>query len=72
MVIATYIPQGAELYEKTVGIARYGMIYTLFLIGSGLSWESLKQVGVRPILLGVILWVVISVVSAITILNIGF
>ena len=72
MVIATYIPQGAELYEKTVGIARYGMIYTLFLIGSGLSWASLKQVGARPILLGVILWVVISVVSAVTILYIGF
>jgi uncharacterized integral membrane protein (TIGR00698 family) len=72
MVIATYVPQGAELYEKTVGIARYGMIYTLFLIGSGLSWASLKQVGARPILLGVILWVVISVVSAVTILNIGF
>jgi hypothetical protein len=32
----------------------------------------LKQVGARPILLGVILWVVISVVSAVTILNIGF
>ena len=72
MVIATYVPQGAELYEKTVRIARYGMIYTLFLIGSGLSWQSLKQVGLRPILLGVILWVVISVVSAITILYIGF
>ncbi len=72
MVIATYIPQGAELYAKTVRIARYGMIYTLFLIGSGLSWASLKQVGFRPILLGVILWVVISVVSAITILHIGF
>ena len=71
MVIATYIPQGAELYEKTVGIARYGMIYTLFLIGSGLSWASLKQVGARPILLGVILWVVISVVSAVTIMGIG-
>ena len=70
MVIATYIPQGVELYEKTVRIARYGMIYTLFLIGSGLSWASLKQVGARPILLGVILWVVISVVSAITIMGI--
>ena len=70
MVIATYIPQGVELYEKTVGIARHGMIYTLFLIGSGLSWASLKQVGARPILLGVILWVVISVVSAITIMGI--
>lgn len=72
MVIATYVPQGAELYTKTVGIARYGMIYTLFLIGSGLSWNSLKQVGFRPILLGIILWIIISVVSAITILYIGF
>ena len=72
MIIATYMPQGAKLYEKTVGIARYGMIYTLFLIGSGLSWNSLKQVGFRPILLGIILWIIISVVSAITILYIGF
>jgi uncharacterized integral membrane protein (TIGR00698 family) len=72
MIIATYIPQGAELYEKTVGIAKYGMIYTLFLIGSGLSWQSLKQVGFRPILLGIILWIIISIVSAVTILYIGF
>ncbi len=72
MVIATYVPQGAELYTKTVSIARYGMIYTLFLIGSGLSWNSLKQMGFRPILLGIILWIIISVVSAITILYIGF
>ena len=72
MVIATYMPQGVELYAKTVNIARYGMIYTLFLIGSGLSWASLKQVGFRPILLGVILWMVISVASAWVIMEIGF
>ena len=72
MIIATYIPQSVELYEKTVEIARYGMIYTLFFIGSGLSWQSLKQVGFRPILLGIILWIIISVISAITILHIGF
>ena len=48
------------------------MIYTLFFIGSGLSWQSLKQVGFRPILLGIILWIIISVISAITILHIGF
>lgn len=72
MIIATYIPQRVELYEKTVEIARYGMIYTLFFIGSGLSWQSLKQVGFRPILLGIILWIIISVISAITILHIGF
>ena len=72
MIIATYMPQGAEFYSKTVSIARYGMIYTLFLIGSGLSWESLKQVGIRPILLGIILWFIISTISATTIIGIGF
>lgn len=72
MVIATYIPQGEAIYHKTVDIAKYGMIYTLFLIGSGMSWSSLKEVGAKPVLLGVILWIVISVVSACTILWIGF
>lgn len=72
MIIATYIPQGKELYTQAVSIAKYGMIYTLFLIGSGLTWDSLKQVGFRPILLGIILWLVISVVSATAIIYIGF
>ena len=72
MVIATYIPQGHEFYGKAVGIAKMGMIYTLFLIGSGLTWQSLREVGLRPILLGVLLWIVISVVSATAILTIGF
>ena len=72
MVIATYIPEGKEIYAQTVSIAKYGMIYTLFLIGSGLSWESLKQVGFKPILLGILLWIIISVVSALTIIYIGF
>ena len=72
MVIATYVPQGAAFYTKAVDIARMGMIYTLFLIGSGMTLQSLKEVGWRPILLGVILWIVISVISAVTIMTIGF
>lgn len=72
MIVASYLPQGEAFYSRAVGIARMGMVYTLFLIGSGLSWQSLREVGIRPILLGVILWIVISVVSAATILTIGF
>ena len=64
MVIATYLPQGEAFYSKAVDIARMGMIYTLFLIGTSLSKESLKEVGFRPVLLGIILWIVISVMSA--------
>ena len=39
------------------------MIVTLFLIGASLSREMLKRVGFRPLLLGIILWILISAVS---------
>lgn len=68
MCIATYLPQGEAFYTKAVSIAKMGMIYTLFLIGSGMSRESIKEVGFRPILLGIILWIIISVLSATVIL----
>ncbi len=70
MIIATYLPQGAEFYAKSVDIAKMAMIYTLFLIGTGLSWDSIKEVGFKPILLGIILWIIISVLSATVILYI--
>ena len=34
--------------------------FTLFLIGAGLSREALKSVGVRPLVMGVLLWVIVS------------
>lgn len=67
MIIATYLPQGKEVYTQITTIAKMGMIYTLFLIGTGLSWSSIKSVGFRPILLGVIIWIIISVISAVAI-----
>lgn len=33
---------------------------TLFLIGSGLSRDALKAVGFRPMVQGVILWVIVA------------
>ncbi len=69
MCIATYFPlelnaAGENFYTQAVSIAKMGMIYTLFLIGSGMSRESIKEVGFKPILLGIILWIVISILSA--------
>lgn len=68
MIIATYLPQGQAFYTEAVKIAKMGMIYTLFLIGTGLTWDSIKEVGYKPVLLGVILWVIISVISAVSIM----
>ena len=37
-----------------------GLSVTLFLIGASLSRESLKRVGVRPLLQGLLLWIVVG------------
>ncbi|MBR2872925.1 MAG: putative sulfate exporter family transporter [Lentisphaeria bacterium] len=42
-------------------ISKFLMITTLFLIGSNLSREKLKELGLKPVLHGVILWIILSV-----------
>jgi uncharacterized membrane protein YadS len=63
MLINTFcgIPQGFS--EWIVKAAKQGMTVTLFLIGSGLSAKALKQVGVKPIVQGVGLWIFIAILS---------
>ena len=46
-----------------VWIAKRGMVVTLFMIGASLSLATVKQVGVKPLLLAVLLWIVIGVGS---------
>ena len=60
-VVRTYVPAPQLTWDVLVRIARTGLTVTLFLIGSSLSRESLKKVGIRPLILGVVLWVAISV-----------
>jgi len=48
------------LSHAIVGAAHAGLTLTLFLIGSGLSRQVLKNTGVRPLMQGVLLWVLIS------------
>jgi uncharacterized membrane protein YadS len=50
-------------------IAQQGLVITLFLIGSGLTMNLIKNAGFRPLVLGVILWTLTSVLSLIAILN---
>jgi uncharacterized integral membrane protein (TIGR00698 family) len=59
-VIRTYVPAPQIAWDTLVRIARVGLTVTLFLIGSQLSRKSLAAVGVRPLILGVVLWVLIS------------
>jgi len=62
-VIRTYVAAPAEVWSTLTMIARIGLTITLFLIGAGLSRKSIAAVGARPLILGILLWIVISSVS---------
>lgn len=64
-LVRTYAPSEVlpSIFDSLVNLAKAGMTVTLFLIGASLSRKTLKKVGWRPLLQGVLLWVVISVVS---------
>jgi uncharacterized integral membrane protein (TIGR00698 family) len=68
--VRTYAPSVIQpsLFESLVNLAKAGMTVTLFLIGASLSLATLKSVGARPLLQGVLLWIAISVVSLIAVL----
>jgi len=62
-VIRTYVTAPADVWSTLTMIARIGLTITLFLIGAGLSRKSIAAVGARPLILGILLWIVISSVS---------
>ena len=58
-----------SVFESLVNIAKAGMTVTLFLIGASLSLETLRSVGARPLVQGVLLWIVISAVGLLAVLG---
>lgn len=58
----TFLPAHIEPIAPTLlHIARRGMSAALFLIGTGLTWQSLRLVGLRPLILAVTLWIILAV-----------
>jgi uncharacterized integral membrane protein (TIGR00698 family) len=68
-VVRTYVVLPENLYEFLVGTAKKGLTVTLFLIGASLSVETVRRVGIKPFLQGVLLWVVVSLISLWAVLN---
>ena len=73
MCLSTYLihlkPVLKDYFDYIVLFAKKGLTITLFLIGAGLSKSSIRAVGIKPFLLGIILWVIISVSSLYIILH---
>lgn len=68
MLCNTYVPQTASIAPHIVSIAKIGLTITLFLIGATLNINTLKSVGVKPLLQGVLLWVFIATLGLLSIL----
>jgi uncharacterized integral membrane protein (TIGR00698 family) len=59
----TYLPVFRSIYPTFKHLGMIGLAVTLFLIGTGLSKKTLRMVGIRPLLQGVLLWIVVAVGS---------
>lgn len=64
ILLNTYVLDGVLQVGKAIaGVARKGLIITMFFIGASLSTDTLKAVGIKPLVQGVMLWVLISIGS---------
>ncbi len=62
-VVNTYLPRLSGITPMLTQMGKLGLTATLFLIGSGISIATVKTVGWRPLLQGVLLWIVVGVGS---------
>jgi uncharacterized integral membrane protein (TIGR00698 family) len=66
-ILATYIPhfvpQSTPFFAALNRLGRAALTVVLFLIGTGITRSTLKDVGLRPMIQGVTLWIVVASLS---------
>ncbi len=67
IIISNYLPQFSSLYNSIFVGAKQLLKVCLFFIGYGLTARSLRSAGIKPLLLGVLLWLFIASLSLLVI-----
>jgi uncharacterized integral membrane protein (TIGR00698 family) len=62
-VMNSYVPWLGPVYPTLARLGRLGLAVTLFLIGTGINREMIRNVGARPLIQGALLWVVVGSIS---------
>lgn len=62
-LVRSLVPTLQSVWDDFAFGARRLLVVTLFLIGTGLTREVLKKVGIRPLIQGISLWVIVSSVT---------
>lgn len=61
MIVNTYLLNEVPVIGSIInGIARKTLTLSMFFIGASLSRDILKNVGIKPLIQGVLLWIIIS------------
>lgn len=60
MIANTYIPFIQQYNHYLTNIAKAGLTLTLFLIGCGLNKKTIMSVGFKPLIQGIVLWIIIG------------
>ena len=73
MIFNTYVGTDSlrPVYDGLVVVAKQCLIAVLFAIGAGLSIKVIKQVGVKPLVQAILLWIIIGAGSLAAILYMG-
>lgn len=69
MIAHTFIPEIQNFSTIIVKIAKICLTLTLFFIGAGLSGKVLRSVGLKSLLQGIVLWLIISSIALYAIIN---
>jgi uncharacterized integral membrane protein (TIGR00698 family) len=61
--VRSLFPTVQPVWDGIASVSRIGFCLTLFLIGAGLSLSGLKNLGWRPLVLGLSLWIAVASAS---------
>ena len=68
IVIAHLLPGFSSLYQGIFTVSKQTLVLCLFLIGSGITFKKIREAGIKPLMLGIMLWVIIATSSLLYIL----
>ena len=67
--INTYVPFVHTISPYIIRLSKAALTLTLFLIGTSLSFKMMKNIGFKPLLMAILLWIFIGVGSLIMIMK---
>lgn len=69
IIANSYLPIPKEITLGITTLSKRMLIATLFLVGTTLSIEDIRKTGIKPFILAISLWVIISISSLLIILH---